>query len=560
MNTAMVVAGGGFSGLPVLRALHDIGWGVVIADSVLNSPNRFEAEAFHHIPEATDFEAFRTAIKAVARHHRVGAIFPTTIYDLPAVATLKPELTAMGIRVFVSDLELIDILNDKLLTTSAALQAGLPMLPIVDPLRHDYSYPLIGKPRFGWGSVGMLKAGSQRDYQQLVPEHGAADDYLWQRKLATFIEWSVDFALAPDGQCSRLVYRQRLRAVAGFAVMSEITHAPEVEKIALQTAEWLGRHGDCGLFNIQILEEPDGALWLSDLNPRPGTSSVCALAAGLNLVSFLVGPQKNVGPARHGTVVRTLDERFFPKLEHDVGAVVLDLNDAIISEKSWMSSKLQRMTMSLHRLIDPEHASAFRLEALRLIDEGSWDNLIETAAKRSGLPDGPARELMNLWPKICPEVLVAHQDAIAFLHMLRTRGFPVVLLSDDPAELRRQKLAALPPDLRFDRVVPTDDTSAPKPDPEAFLVVARQLSMKPESLLMIGTSPWRDGLGAVRAGYAGALIIERAGNRSNPSRKLFEREFPDAATKIHWLHSLYGVDRMLNDAATQVPSRQVGSI
>lgn len=101
-NSAVLVGGGGFQGLPVLRALHALGWRVVVADSVEQSLNRFEADAFHHMPQVREMQAFRAELSALVARHAAKAVFPTTMYDLPALAVLRPEFERRGVRVFAS--------------------------------------------------------------------------------------------------------------------------------------------------------------------------------------------------------------------------------------------------------------------------------------------------------------------------------------------------------------------------------------------------------------------------------------------------------------------------
>jgi FMN phosphatase YigB (HAD superfamily)/carbamoylphosphate synthase large subunit len=545
MNTAMVVGGGGFQGLPVLRALHAIDWRVVIADSVPESLNRFEADAFHHMPLVRDQQAFRAELLSAAQRYDVKSIFPTTMYDLPALALLRGELEQAGVVVFASSPELVGLLSDKVASMSAAVAAGLPVLPIIEPGSDFGSRPLIGKPRHGWGGLGIVTVSSASDWQR--GRHGESwEAYLWQPKLSEFTEWSVDFAIRVDGQCSPIVCRRRLRASGGFAVISEVVDAPAVANLARATAAWLQSMGACGLFNIQFLEEPDGALWLNDVNPRPGTSSVCALSAGVNLVEFLVS--ENAAPAlpARGLVVRTLAEHFLPRLNGPIEGIVFDLDETLICQKSWMRGKLASVVASLEGAMPPAGVASFRLEALRIIDEGPWHQLIDVALARSGLGQEHAGELIDLWRAADAGNVVVHQDAIALMQAARARNIPVALLSDNPAASQRQKIARLPEGAAFDAVVLTDLLSAPKPAVIGFLAVAENLGLDPSRLLMVGDSPWRDALGALRAGYAAAVIVKRDGGMSNPLRDLFEQEFPDLKVRTAWVKSLFGVDRILD--------------
>lgn len=546
MAIAMVVGGGGFQGLPVLRGLHAIGWRALIADSVQESLNQFEADVFACISEARYYDKFRTDMIGLVERHSVEAVFPTTMYDLPALAKLRPQLEELGVRVFASDPELVDLLSDKARTMLAALEAGLPVLPIIDPSNFDFSSPLIGKPARGWGGIDIFKVATKEEWQDAVV-NGAVEGYLWQRELTNFCEWSVDFALRADGACSTRVSRRRLRTTGGFSVISEVTETTAVDSLASQVATWLATKHACGLFNIQFLEEPDGSLWLNDLNPRPGTSSVCALASGVNLIDFLLHKDCEHKPSRPGFVIRTLTERFLPQLGQQIKGVVFDLDETLICQKTWMQDKLEIVLAKSQGSIEPLQLGSFRLEALRLIDEGPWHQLIDFALERSRCPLSLANILIPLWRSAHPETIFLHEDARSFLQALRARNIPVALLTDNPAASQRQKISRLLREiqLQFESIVLTDELSLPKPDVTGFLAAANSLSLAPENLLMVGDSPWRDGLGAIQSGYAGALLVKRDGSMSNPLHRLFEKGYPQMASRIVWTNSLYGVDRML---------------
>lgn len=544
-GSALLVGGGGFQGLPVLRALHALSWKVVVADSVLESLNRFEADAFHHMPEARQASDFRAELMALAERHAADAVFPTTMYDLPAVAVLRPELEARGLRVFASSPALVALLSDKREAMSALAQAGLPVLPEVDPRQHDFEFPLIGKPVSGWGGLGIVKARQRAEWRDME-RRGAAQGLLWQRELSGFCEWSVDFALRADGRCSPLVCRRRLRASGGFAVLSEVSDSPPVQALAQQAATWLAQAGGLGLFNIQFLQEPAGAIWLSDVNPRPGTSSGAALSAGVNLVEFLLDDGVEIRRPQPGLAVRTLKERFLPQLQRPVRGVVFDLDETLICQKSWMLGKLECVLRDLRDHWAADDLARFHAEALRVIDEGPWPQLIDVALSRSGLPSALAEPLIGLWRQAAPPVLVLHPDAWALARALQARKVPMALLSDNPAASQRQKIALLPSDVRFESVVLTDELAAPKPDVRGFLAAAEGLGLAPGDVLMVGDSPWRDALGALRAGYAGTVLVQRQASMSNPLRALFDSVHGELAReRVVWTDSLFGIERIM---------------
>lgn len=547
MKNAIVVGGGGFQGLSVLRSLRALKWCVIIADSIPESLNRFEADIFYVMPEVKYAEDFRNSLIALINKYSVKALFPTTMYDLPILSRLRVELETLGIKVFSSKPSLVDLLSDKLQTTLAAQSAGLPILPPEDPMQHDFSYPLLGKPIRGWGGTGLLRLAHRQQYCENVQEEKERE-YLWQRELSCFTEWSVDFALGEKGDCSPVVCRRRLRTTGGFAVVSEIDNHPELEQLVAATVNWLIKNGGYGLFNVQFLEELDSSIWLSDINPRPGTSSVCALAAGVNLVDFLLHGNRNFKPARSGYVVRTLHESFIPKFNQQIKGIVFDLDETLICQKRWMHEKLKITLEEIKKNIGHASVKLFQEEALRLIDEGPWNKLIDIALYRAGLPSNLSEILISMWHNAHPDNLFLHQDAEVFFQKLLDLGIPTALITDNPANSQWQKIERLPKYFKFKSIILTEEISSPKPAARGFLDVADRLSLNPDDLLMIGDSVWRDGLGAMRAGYAGALIVQRNGSMHNSLKNLFENEYPEYSNKIIWTDSLLKAQWIFNYA------------
>lgn len=374
-----------------------------------------------------------------------------------------------------------------------------------------------------------------------------ASAFIWQRALANFTEWSVDFAIATDGTVSPLLVRRRIRVSGGFAVVTSVEQMPAVENAARNVTDWLARSGGLGLFNVQFLEEHggehDGKLWLSDLNPRPGTSSVSAQLAGTNLVAHLLGQRSNL--PQPGLVVRSLQDRFYPDRFTGVNGVVFDLDETIICQKSWMIAKAGIVLADLQRRLGAEAVTALSSALLPLIDEGPWDRMLDLAVARAGLPQIFVADLITAWRAARPDTATVHPDAAALITALKERGIPFAIVTDNPTSSQEQKLAALPSDLSPDAVIYTDKLKAPKPSPVGFTEAAGDLGLQPATLLMIGDSPWRDAEGALAAGYNACVLVQRRGSMTNAQSALYERHRPDQAKRVIWLDSLFGLIHLI---------------
>ena len=107
------------------------------------------------------------------------------------------------------------------------------------------------------------------------------------------------------------------------------------------------------------------------------------------------------------------------------------------------------------------------------------------------------------------------------IDVLREAGIRIAVVTDNPAASQRQKLARAPFLASVDTVVLTDELGAPKPDPDGYVAAAQRLGLAPREMIAIGDSPWRDGLGALAAGFAGAVIAPRRGGMGNATRGRF---------------------------------------
>ena len=104
-----------------------------------------------------------------------------------------------------------------------------------------------------------------------------------------------------------------------------------------------------------------------------------------------------------------------------------------------------------------------------------------------------------------PEVLLNHQwpHNIALLQQARNSQLPVGLATMSHCEQARRVLEILSLCDAFDFVATRDDVEQPKPDPEIYLLVSRELEVRPETCLVIEDSP----AGVQAAQAAGMAVI-----------------------------------------------------
>jgi HAD superfamily hydrolase (TIGR01509 family) len=540
LSTALVLSGGGLQGYAVtggLRRLGDVR--VLVADMHAENVARFDVDGFHVAPPLADADAFDAFLLRLCREEQVEHLFPITDLDLAPMARCRAALEAQGTQVWLCSEGVIEIARDKLRLAAWLNAQGLPTLPTAaTPDELGVDGPVIGKPRAGYGSKGIVEADS-RAAARALPE-AALGHHAWQPRLAAFEEYSIDFAIAAADCLSPMYARRRVRTSGGYAVLCEPVEEGAVTALAGQVALRLAAQGARGLLNVQLLAE-GGRLWVSDLNARAGMSLPLTLAAGGNPVAVLLG--RTAPPQRGGTQlrsVRTLQERVFERAPlAGVRGLVFDLDDTLLDQKRWIADKLALLWESLQDELPPR--LEFLRQVLAILEEGERARLFDAYVAAHGGGDGLRQRLIAQYRQALPARARLYPDALGTLAQLRQRGFKLGLLTDNPAASQRAKLerAGLLP--FFDATVLTGELGHAKPAPQAFDAVASRLGLAPDALVMVGDHLYRDALGALDAGFAHAFVVQRAGAFFNFDLDIAAPCVPagrlstlSSLTELHW--------------------------
>lgn len=548
-STVLIVSGGGFQGLALVKALRAVGGlRVLLADCHAENVARYFADGYYRTPMLQPPGPFLDFALALCEREAVTAVFAATNHELPLLASHRADFAALGATVFVPEAALLDLANDKLRFYRWLEAQGLPCLPCyAAPDDRDAALPLIGKPRYGWGGRG-IRVLTTRDAVATLPRD-ELDEYVWQPCLSDFDEYSVDFAVSDQGAVSPLAFRRRVRVLGGFAILGEPWAPETVREAARHAIDELLPLGACGPMNLQLLHT-EGGCWLTDLNPRIGTSMPLSLAAGHNPVAFLLaadregslpshaGPQDPAG-ATGARALRFLEERFVPALDlNDVGGVVFDLDDTLLDQKEWMLSKLE-ITWTRARAVLPGREDFLGL-GLRIIEEGNRARLFDALCEELGLDDATRHSLIDTYRAAEPARGRLYDDARPCLMQLRRMGYRLGLLTDNPPASQRLKVRVCGLEPCFDALIYTGELGAHKPDGQAFAACAQTLGLPADRLAMVGDNLFRDIRGALAAGYRHAFAIQRPGGFFNFNPALARRAGValESCTTLSGLHEL----------------------
>lgn len=538
MRTALVTCGGGLQGLAVIGALRRVPqMRVLVLDHTTENLGRYQAERLIVAPPISDEAKFLELILSTCRDEAVDVVLPSTEHELGLLARHAGQIRATGARLLSSPQAVLNLTSDKLELHRWLRSHELPSPETdADPAALEALLPLLGKPRRGFGGKGhrVLLTPDDVRLEGTQPHSGL----VWQPMLTGFDEYSVDFAIDEAAAVSPLSIRRRTRTLSGFALMGDFARREDLESLAGRAARELARLGGVGLFNLQfICVGADN--WITDLNPRVGTSLPLSLAAGFDPVGFLLG-QATAAPEPGQRGVRFIQERVVKEIDAgQIRGVVFDLDDTLLDQKDWIARKLEGL-WALRQHLLPGRMQFLEL-AYCLLEEGRRSDLLDAVCQQLDLEESVRRDLIEVYRAVVPDGCRLYGDVLPALDELRRRGYRLGLLTDNPAVSQRLKLSVARLADRFDGLVLTGELGQRKPAAACFDAAASSLALAPGRLAMVGDHLYRDNLGALRAGYAFAFQVRRQGSMFDFSTPRLAAGFQadrlvhiDSLTELFW--------------------------
>ena len=139
------------------------------------------------------------------------------------------------------------------------------------------------------------------------------------------------------------------------------------------------------------------------------------------------------------------------------------------------------------------------------------------------------------------DLIELFEDALVTVRALRSRGLKIGILTNGPSELQRRKLRLIGIEHEVDAVAISEELGVSKPDPEAYERAVAMLELPANEVAMVGDHVVNDVAGALAAGLAAAVWVER-----RPGEEL-----PDGA---HLAQELAEVPKLLGFNSADISS------
>lgn len=212
----LVTGAGALLGQGILRLLQvsDFSRKIFTADPDPRSTGHWLGDYAVTIPKVSD-SAYIDAIKKVVSDHKIDAILVGTDVELPILSKYKKEFAdQFNCKIIVSDEEVVNIANDKLLTANFLKENNFPYPFSVmandknklKEIEEKLGFPLFAKPFDGARSLGIKKI---ENHEELMEIYDPNSNLVVQQFLSENEGEYTSGCVVVDGKCVAVITLKR---------------------------------------------------------------------------------------------------------------------------------------------------------------------------------------------------------------------------------------------------------------------------------------------------------------------------------------------------------------
>lgn len=277
---------------------------VVATDMQLSAPALQVADIKLQVPAVYDPEYVNITLN-ICREQKIDALISLNDLELPILSENKARFEELGVKVIVSNPEVIDIAFDKYKTAqwveSLGLVAPKTYVRLEDVKKAlaigEIEFPLFMKPRWGSGSIGLESIADMEEldiYYNLLMKKikktilataSVGDEYIMIQEKLTGAEFGLDIMNDLNGKNVGVSVKQKLAMRAGETDKAVTVDLPEVREMGRKIGEALGHIGN---LDVDIMQRADGAYCVLELNPRFGGGFPFSYEAGVNMPKAII--------------------------------------------------------------------------------------------------------------------------------------------------------------------------------------------------------------------------------------------------------------------------------
>lgn len=282
------------------------GRGKVYASNSIFTPTLAAADGYVLTPQIYD-SGYTEFLIEYCKQNDISAIISLFDIDLPVLAKNRHRFEDINIRLIVSNERFISYCNDKYLTYKFFVDNNIPTIRTyanlieakTDIENGSLNYPLVIKPRFGMGSIGVYIADNQVEldcfyqkcYKKIYESYlkyesqSEPNDCVLIQEFIDGQEYGLDIINDLQGNHINTVCKKKIAMRAGETDIAETVNLPILKRYGEQIA---GASGHIANLDCDVIMDKEMRPHFLELNGRFGGGYPFSHAAGINLPKAII--------------------------------------------------------------------------------------------------------------------------------------------------------------------------------------------------------------------------------------------------------------------------------
>lgn len=288
--SVLILEGYARQSLPLIKAFHKLGCHVAaLCSSKLDVAyvSRYTDEKIIGVCDRDDVKGTTEQVRRLLKTGNYDVVVPTVDFSAALLSENKNEFKKYA-KVVSNDWNVYQIAGDKLQTMAVCMEKGIPCpYTVLNPateekvLNSNIKYPVVVKPRVGYGAIGFRKIDSKEELKTLLAEELELSEYVFQEYIPqTDLQYECAMFVDNDNKVkTSLVFsKNRWFPVNGGSSTLNITvERPDIVESCtrlLQAINWRGPA------DIDLIQDPrDNTAKIMEINPRvSGSVKICFIS------------------------------------------------------------------------------------------------------------------------------------------------------------------------------------------------------------------------------------------------------------------------------------------
>lgn len=296
----LILEGYARQALPMIKAFNKLGCTVTTLNSSrldVGYTSRYSHNKIIGVCSRDDYEGTVDQVRKLLQTNKYDLVVPLVDFSADLLARNYEEFKKYA-KVASNPFGVYDLAQDKLKTMEICMKNNIPcpqtltnVKDIESIKRSNIKYPIIIKPRIGYGAVGFKVLDSYKELENVVKKKDLnISEYVVQEYIPQ-TDVQFETAMFIDGENvvkSALVFsKNRWFPIKGGSSTLNITvDRPDIVETCsklLKIIEWRG----CA--DIDLIQDPrDGKAKVMEINPRVSGSVKICFESGINLAKQIV--------------------------------------------------------------------------------------------------------------------------------------------------------------------------------------------------------------------------------------------------------------------------------